>query len=55
MKDSKGHAKVRTTHGLLDIRLRELDTADPLVEGILTLKRGRLPAAPGRSSPPTPS
>ncbi|WP_329448056.1 FtsX-like permease family protein [Streptomyces sp. NBC_01426] len=47
VKDSKGHAKVRTTHGLLDIRLRELDTADPLVEGILTLKRGRLPAAPG--------
>ncbi|MER5773121.1 FtsX-like permease family protein [Streptomyces sp. NPDC002039] len=47
LKDSKGHAKVRTTHGLLDTRLRELDTADPLVEGMLTLKRGRLPAAAG--------
>ncbi|MFF3428694.1 FtsX-like permease family protein [Streptomyces sp. NPDC002602] len=47
LKDSKGHAKVRTTHGLLDSRLRELDTADPLVEGMLTLKRGRLPAAAG--------
>lgn len=47
VKDSKGQAKLRTTHGLLGVNLRELDTADPLVEGMLTLKRGRLPAAAG--------
>ncbi|MEV6570412.1 FtsX-like permease family protein [Streptomyces sp. NPDC051577] len=47
VKDSKGQAKLRTTHGLLGVNLRELDTADPLVEGMLTLKRGRLPAGAG--------
>ncbi|MEU6893111.1 ABC transporter permease [Streptomyces sp. NPDC046557] len=47
LQDSHGSAKVRTTHGLLDTDLREVDTASPLVEGMLTLKRGRLPAAAG--------
>ncbi|MGW0426236.1 FtsX-like permease family protein [Streptomyces sp. NPDC002990] len=47
VKDSFGNAKVRTTHGLLDTDLRELDTNSPLVAGLLTLDRGRLPQAAG--------
>ncbi|MCX4542532.1 ABC transporter permease [Streptomyces sp. NBC_01565] len=47
VKDSVGRTKVRTTHGLLDTELRELDTRSPMVKGILTLDRGRLPQAPG--------
>ncbi|MFC6984525.1 ABC transporter permease [Streptomyces cirratus] len=47
VQDSKGSAKVRTTHGLLDTELREVDTAGPLVKGLFTLKRGRLPSAAG--------
>ncbi|MGW0393179.1 FtsX-like permease family protein [Streptomyces sp. NPDC003042] len=47
VKDSKGYARVRTTHGLLDTDIRELDTRSPLVKGLLTLDRGRLPQAAG--------
>ncbi|MFA7761451.1 FtsX-like permease family protein [Streptomyces sp. NPDC048723] len=47
LKDSSGYAKVRTTHGLLDTQLRELDTHSPLVKGMITLDRGRLPEASG--------
>ncbi|MFG2990822.1 ABC transporter permease [Streptomyces sp. NPDC048257] len=47
LKDSSGYAKVRTTHGLLDTQLRELDTHSPLVAGMITLDRGRLPGGPG--------
>ncbi|WP_328793312.1 MULTISPECIES: ABC transporter permease [unclassified Streptomyces] len=47
LKDSSGYTKVRTTHGLLDTQLRELDTHSPLVKGMITLNRGRLPEAPG--------
>ncbi|MBT2454344.1 ABC transporter permease [Streptomyces sp. ISL-86] len=49
VKDSVGHAKVRTTHGLLDTELRELDTHSPLVKGLFTLDRGRLPEAAGEA------
>ncbi|OEJ32752.1 ABC transporter permease [Streptomyces subrutilus] len=47
VKDSVGQAKIRTTHGLLNTDLREVDTADPLVKGRITLDRGRLPRAAG--------
>ncbi|MFC9293143.1 ABC transporter permease [Streptomyces sp. NPDC057011] len=47
VKDTTGHAKLRTTHGLLDTELREIDTHSPLVEGRFTLVRGRLPEAAG--------
>ncbi|MER6447474.1 ABC transporter permease [Streptomyces venezuelae] len=47
LKDSTGYAKVRTTHGLLDTQLRELDTHSPLTKGMITLDRGRLPEGPG--------
>ncbi|WP_405792769.1 FtsX-like permease family protein [Streptomyces sp. NBC_00029] len=47
LKDSSGFGKVRTTHGLLDTQLRELDTHSPLVTGLITLDRGRLPEGPG--------
>ncbi|MFB6560047.1 MULTISPECIES: FtsX-like permease family protein [unclassified Streptomyces] len=47
LKDSTGYTKVRTTHGLLDTQLRELDTHSPLVKGMITLDRGRLPEGPG--------
>ncbi|MFF4443247.1 FtsX-like permease family protein [Streptomyces sp. NPDC001502] len=46
LKDTSGYTKVRTTHGLLDTQLRELDTHSSLVKGMITLNRGRLPAAP---------
>ncbi|MFD3699929.1 FtsX-like permease family protein [Streptomyces sp. NPDC058646] len=47
VKDSTGHTKLRTTHGLLETALREIDTHSPLVKGRFTLDRGRLPQAPG--------
>ncbi|MEU6758256.1 ABC transporter permease [Streptomyces sp. NPDC046685] len=47
LKDSSGYAKVRTTHGLLDTDLRELDTHSPLAAGLITLDRGRLPERAG--------
>lgn len=47
VKESTGHAKVRTRHGLLDTEVRELDTQSPLTAGLFTLDRGRLPQAAG--------
>lgn len=47
VKDSQAYAKVRTRYGILDTELRELDTANPLTKGLLTLDRGRLPRAAG--------
>lgn len=47
LKDTAGYGKVRTTHGLLDTELRELDTHSPLAAGLITLDRGRLPGAAG--------
>ncbi|MFZ3498986.1 FtsX-like permease family protein [Streptomyces sp. 5.8] len=47
VKDSKSHAKVRTRHGIMHAELREIDPASPLVKGLWTLERGRLPKAPG--------
>ncbi|MFJ3724480.1 FtsX-like permease family protein [Streptomyces sp. NPDC090045] len=46
-KDSVGYGKVRTKHGLLGTDLRELDTQSPLVAGMITLDRGRLPERAG--------
>ncbi|MFD7560389.1 FtsX-like permease family protein [Streptomyces sp. NPDC059835] len=47
VKDSTAYAKVRTTHGLLDTQLRELDTNSPLTAGLITVVRGRLPETTG--------
>ncbi|MFI8498539.1 FtsX-like permease family protein [Streptomyces sp. NPDC085524] len=47
VKDSTAYAKVRTTHGLLDTQLRELDTNSPLTAGLITVDRGRLPETAG--------
>lgn len=47
VKDSKTYAKARTRHGIMDVELREVDAASPLVKGLWTLERGRLPKAPG--------
>lgn len=47
VKDSVAFVKVRTTHGLLDTEVREIDAADPLTKGLWTLDRGRLPRTAG--------
>ncbi|MFJ8011850.1 FtsX-like permease family protein [Streptomyces sp. NPDC096339] len=47
VKDSTAYAKVRTTHGLLDTKVRELDTSSPLTAGLITVDRGRLPETAG--------
>ncbi|MFF3214762.1 FtsX-like permease family protein [Streptomyces sp. NPDC002886] len=47
VKDSKTYAKVRSRYGILDAELREVDLTSPLVKGLWTLERGRLPKAPG--------
>ncbi|MET9695401.1 ABC transporter permease [Streptomyces sp. NPDC006529] len=47
VKNSLGHGKMRTTHGLLSTQLREIDPASPLVKGMFTLDGGRLPQQPG--------
>ena len=44
LKDDSGSAKVNTEHGLLDVDVRELKAADPMAQGIMTLKHGRFPA-----------
>ncbi|WP_127354221.1 FtsX-like permease family protein [Actinacidiphila soli] len=44
LEDTSGSAKSRTTHGLLDVDIRELKAADPMAAGIMTLKQGRFPA-----------
>ncbi|MFI6285758.1 FtsX-like permease family protein [Streptomyces sp. NPDC051018] len=43
LTDALGRAKVHTEHGLLSTEIRELKATDPMVEGIMTLKKGRLP------------
>ncbi|MFJ7208475.1 FtsX-like permease family protein [Streptomyces sp. NPDC098789] len=47
VKNTLGHAKVRTTHGLLSTQMREVDAASPLVKGMFTLTGGRLPQQNG--------
>ncbi|MFD7624441.1 FtsX-like permease family protein [Streptomyces sp. NPDC059851] len=47
LKDSSGHAKVRTRYGLLDTALREVDLSSPLVKGMVVLDRGRTPEEAG--------
>ncbi|MFD3545631.1 FtsX-like permease family protein [Streptomyces sp. NPDC058655] len=47
LKDSRGYGKIRTRHGLLGTDLREVDAHSPLVKGLLTPNRGRLPERPG--------
>ncbi|MFD3537891.1 FtsX-like permease family protein [Streptomyces sp. NPDC058662] len=47
LPDRTGYARVRTTHGLLSVQLREIDTHHPLAAGLITLDRGRLPRAAG--------
>ncbi|AWZ06210.1 MULTISPECIES: ABC transporter permease [unclassified Streptomyces] len=47
VKDSKSYGKVRTRFGILETELRETDAANPLVKGLWTLERGRLPQAAG--------
>ncbi|MEC4569826.1 ABC transporter permease [Streptomyces virginiae] len=47
VRDAVGHGKIRTRHGLLDTELRELDTQSPLVAGMITVDRGRLPERAG--------
>ncbi|MFE4633021.1 FtsX-like permease family protein [Streptomyces sp. NPDC056773] len=47
VKDSVSYGKVRTRHGILDAELREVDPTSPLVKGLWTLERGRLPKAAG--------
>lgn len=47
VKDSTAYGKVRTRYGILDSELREIDTASPLVKGLWTLDRGRLPKGSG--------
>lgn len=45
--DAEGRAKLKTTHGLLNTQIRELDASDPMAEGIMRLDRGRFPRAAG--------
>ncbi|MFE9562540.1 FtsX-like permease family protein [Streptomyces sp. NPDC006487] len=47
VKDSTAYAKVRSRYGILDAELREVDPTSPLIKGLWTLERGRLPQAPG--------
>ncbi|MFF5567605.1 FtsX-like permease family protein [Streptomyces sp. NPDC012623] len=47
LKDTTASAKLRTTHGLLTTRVRELKAADPMALGIMTLKSGRFPEKGG--------
>ncbi|GGQ11271.1 ABC transporter permease [Streptomyces roseolilacinus] len=46
LKDTIGHGKLRTVHGLLHTEVRELKAADPLARGILTPLDGRFPQRP---------
>ncbi|CAL9488641.1 hypothetical protein SUDANB120_03207 [Streptomyces sp. enrichment culture] len=43
LKISTGHTKIRSRYGLLQTELREVDTADPLVKGMIVMDRGRTP------------
>jgi putative ABC transport system permease protein len=44
LQDSTGDTTVRTRHGLLDTRIRELKAANPMAAGLMTLVRGSFPA-----------
>ncbi|TXS56045.1 ABC transporter permease [Streptomyces sp. t39] len=46
LADRASHAKLRTVHGLLDAEIRELEAADPMVEGMMPLVGGRFPEKP---------
>jgi putative ABC transport system permease protein len=41
--DTSSWIRFGTEHGLIDAGLRELNAADPMAKGILTLKQGRFP------------
>ncbi|MFD7981449.1 ABC transporter permease [Streptomyces sp. NPDC059071] len=43
LTDSRGTAKLTTTHGLLQTEVRELKAADPVARGIMRLTDGRFP------------
>jgi putative ABC transport system permease protein len=43
LTDSSGAGKLRTTHGLLNTEIRELNSSDPMAKGIMIVDRGRLP------------
>nr|WP_260616084.1 FtsX-like permease family protein [Streptomyces sp. WAC05292] len=47
LKISTGHTKIRSRYGLLQTELREVDTADPLVKGMIAMDRGRTPEEAG--------
>lgn len=43
LTDSLGWGKLRTTHGLLNAEIRELEASHPMAKGIVVVDRGRLP------------
>ncbi|MFI8963329.1 FtsX-like permease family protein [Streptomyces sp. NPDC053493] len=43
LTDSRGSAKLTTTHGLLQTEVRELKADDPVARGIMRLREGRFP------------
>ncbi|MFF0446184.1 FtsX-like permease family protein [Streptomyces sp. NPDC004609] len=43
LSDALGRSKLHTEHGLLSTEIRELKSTDPMVKGIMALKKGRLP------------
>ncbi|MCX4824458.1 ABC transporter permease [Streptomyces sp. NBC_01142] len=43
LTDTTGSAKLHTTHGLLNTEIRELNSSDPLVKGIMAVDSGHLP------------
>ncbi|MFE7775486.1 FtsX-like permease family protein [Streptomyces sp. NPDC057445] len=47
LEDSTGSGKLRTAHGLLNTEIRELKSADPMADGIMTLVSGRFPKDAG--------
>ncbi|WP_435884648.1 FtsX-like permease family protein [Streptomyces toxytricini] len=47
LKISTGHTKIRSRYGLLQTELREVDTASPLVKGMIVMDRGRTPEEAG--------
>ncbi|MHC5702903.1 ABC transporter permease [Streptomyces tirandamycinicus] len=46
LEDSTGSGRMRTSHGLLNAGIRELDAADPMAAGIMTPVSGRFPRTP---------
>ncbi|MGW1365231.1 FtsX-like permease family protein [Streptomyces chartreusis] len=47
LEDSTGIGKLRTRHGLLNAEVRELNSANPMAAGIMTLIKGRFPQSTG--------